>query len=126
MVMKSADTSRWRSHLINCSDTPLDVKRKISNQRPASIAFVESGNILEERTTTGTQFTSGEQSVISSNTILKWMDKLNTEENNILDEMFASVFYQTGIPFRFADSKSLKQFITRLRPAELGVYMISS
>ena len=35
---------------------------------------------------------------------------------DILDGYFANVFYHTGIPFRFADSPSLKEFLKRLRP----------
>ena len=38
-------------------------------------------------------------------------------DNVILNELFGKTFYHTGIPFRFADSLSLKAFIAKLRPA---------
>jgi hypothetical protein len=90
-----------------------EIRKKL--KRTASTAFIEtvSGSLeeVEERSTTGT----GVSSSTTKGTILNWIDRVtNTDE---LDELFGKMFYHTGIPFRFADSPSLKAFITKLRPA---------
>ena len=47
--------------------------------------------------------------------LYNWVDRVTN--NDELDELFGKTLYHTDIPFRFADSPSLKAFIAKLRPA---------
>jgi hypothetical protein len=111
--MTSHDTNRWASHLQGCSEAPPELKAKLRKKRTASTAFIEtaSGSLeeVEESSSTGVSTSAGK------GTVYNWLDRVtNTVE---LDELFGKMFYHTGIPFRFADSPSLKAFIAKLRPA---------
>ena len=110
-IMTSHDTKRWASHLNGCSEAPADLKKHIRRKRTALTAFIEtsSGALeeVEERSTTSIS--------TSAVKVYNWLDRVaNTDD---LDESFGKMFYHTGIPFRFADSPSLKAFINKLRPA---------
>ena len=46
-----------------------------------------------------------------------WVDRIPSTTNEKMDELFGNTFYHSGLPFRFADSESLKQFLFYIRPA---------
>ena len=48
--------------------------------------------------------------------IEKFVDRVTAKEIPILDELFADMFYYTGVPFCFADHPAVKRFHYRLRP----------
>ena len=111
--MTSHDSKRWTSHLISYSDAPEEVKAQLRKKRTASTAFIEtaSGSMeeVEESSSTGVSTST------AKGRIYNWVDRVTN--NDELDELFGKTFYHTGIPFRFADSLSLKAFIAKLRPA---------
>ena len=111
--MTSHDSKRWTSHLISYSDAPEQIKAQLRKKRTASTAFIEtaSGSMeeVEESSSTGVSTST------AKGRIYNWVDRVTN--NDELDELFGKTFYHTGIPFRFADSLSLKAFIAKLRPA---------
>lgn len=50
-------------------------------------------------------------------TMEKYTDKLSAKDVEDLDQLFADFMFRCVIPFKVADSKTLKNFIKRLRPA---------
>jgi hypothetical protein len=111
----SNNKDRWRSHLANCSSAPSNVQLSLKKIKSSTV-FVESSTsaLLEELT---------EESICSETAsskqvrIQNWIDRVNKKDEEDLDLLFGNCFFHTGMPFRFADSDSLKKFIRRARPA---------
>ena len=114
-VVTSNNKDRWISHFVNCGRAPAEVRKHFNvKKRPASMVFVDQkrGNTEVESTVSDRVSATSSFRKISS-----WIDKVSGGESEELDQLFANVFYYTGIPFRFADSESLKMFMKRARPA---------
>jgi hypothetical protein len=97
---------------MNCASVPVDIQRSLKKKRTNSIAFVDTVSSVVDTATTDQSVTSK-----TAPSVQQWVDRVNSEENEKLDELLGNIFYQTGIPFRLADHNSFKQFVQRLRPA---------
>jgi hypothetical protein len=108
------------SHLVNCDRAPAEVRNHFNvKKRPTSIVFVDQTRGNTEVESTVSQDYESLSARSSFRKISNWIDKVSGGESEELDQLFANVFYYTGIPFRFADSESLKMFMKRARPAYL-------
>jgi len=78
-----------------------------TKKRSVNIAFSESisGSVEDLDSTNSTK----------SFRVSNWVDRVSKDENEELDIFFGNMFYHTRIPFRFADSESLKQFMNKVR-----------
>lgn len=118
-VIARNNKDRWRSHLSNCDSVPEDKKRSLKLKRTASLAFVETQSSILESVGDSSIKTStplGSSKLVHTN-ISQWVDRVNSADDEKLDQLFANIFYQTGVPVRLAYHDSLRQFVRRLRPA---------
>lgn len=113
--MKSDNKDRWRSHVGNCDSAPDETKRLLKLKRPASVVLVKAKSSTLEIDDC-TEITSVSSRSVNRN-VTQWVDRVNQIEIAELDEYFANIFYQTGVPFRLADHHSVRKFVSRLRPA---------
>jgi hypothetical protein len=56
-------------------------------------------------------------SQLSQSSIVKWVSQTDEKFKTVLDEAVAKCFYDTGIPFNFADSHAFKNLVKLLRPS---------
>jgi len=123
--MKAPQHDRWASHLRNCSKCPGPVRASF-NQKTTII--VQAPVLARELPPADLSVTAPkpDRYVSEANGRAQeskrpryetWLDRLDQGVADVLDRQFANIFFETGIPFRVADTPAVRTFLNTLRPA---------
>ncbi len=100
---------RWRSHLsANCEQIPVE-KKELLPHKKQKVNTVKY-NIVGSDLTEMSEVTPSESASQYSKKITDYVCSTTSSYKNALDAAFAKCFFDTGIPFNFADSFALQKF----------------
>jgi len=120
-TIKSKAHIRWASHLHTCSKCPAAVAAEFADKSDPTTVMVMVNSENPTPSDIGIDLVSDDDDheplLKRVKSMAAWVDNVDATTNETLTDRYASIFYETGVPFRLANHPAMLRFLQTVRPA---------